>query len=113
MVEKEISSGYSGIVVGAKDVQTGFLFATPSFVSGVARVLDFFGQFDAYNTSETPGIADSKALYCDFRVVGQDLRHTMEVLYHQEPEVNRHRWTLAFSELAHAGRQEHQFTLPI
>lgn len=113
MVERDISSGYSGIV-RAKDVQTGFLFATPSFFSGMARVFDLFGQFDAYNTSKTPELADSKALYCDFRVVGQDLRHAMEVTYHQEPEVNRGRWTLAFSELAHAGRQEeHQFTLPI
>ena len=113
MVEKEISSGYNGIV-RAKDVQTGFLFATPSFVSGLARVFDLFGQFDVYNTSETPDIADSKAIYCDFKIVGQDLRHAVEVVYHQEPELIRHRWTLAFSELPHARQTEgHQFILPI
>ncbi len=112
MVERDISSGYSGIV-RAEDVQTGFLFATPSFVSGMARVLDLFGQFDVYNTSETPELADSKAIYCDFRVVGQDLRHVLEVVYQQEPELNRHQWELAFSELVHAGRQGHQYTLSI
>ena len=112
MGEEESSLGNSGLAqVG--DLQTGFLFATPSLVSGMARVLDFFGQFDAYNTSQTPDIADSKAQYCDFRVVGQDLRDAVEGLYDQEPEVNRRRWTLAFSEIAHARRQERQFVLPI
>ena len=112
MVEKETYSGYSFGIVRAEDIQTGFLFATPSFCSGMARVLDLFGQFDAYNTSETAEIADSKALYCDFRVIGQDLRQTIEVVYRQEPERNRHQWTLAFSDLANAKRQE-QFTLPL
>ena len=108
---RERASGYSGIV-RFPDVQTGFLFATPSFVSGMARVFDLFGQFDQYNASETPEIADSKALYCDFRVVGQDLRQAMELAYRQEPELNRRRLIAVFSGAPDANRQE-QFTLPI
>ncbi len=33
------------------NLQTGFLFAQPSFASGMARILDLWGQFDEYNES--------------------------------------------------------------
>ena len=33
---------------------TDHLFAMPSFLEGVARVLDFGGEFDEYNFAETP-----------------------------------------------------------
>lgn len=64
-------------------VRSDFLFATPSFWSGVARLFDFFGQFDFYNVSRTPEEADCRAIYSDWRVTGQDLRHAM-VTFHQE-----------------------------
>jgi len=50
-----------------------FLFATPSFLSGMARVLDIGGVFDEYNQSPTPAYADSVAILNDFRAVGGDL----------------------------------------
>jgi hypothetical protein len=53
-------------------VKSDFLFAQPSFASGVARVLDLWGQFDEYNTSATGEEADTKAIACDWMVVGDD-----------------------------------------
>ena len=50
-----------------------FLFAFPSWLSGMARLLDIGGQFDEYNQSRTPAEADARALYSDFRVVGDDV----------------------------------------
>jgi hypothetical protein len=54
-------------------VKSDFLFAQPSFGSGVARVLDLWGRFDNYNISATPEEADSAALAADWIVVGQDI----------------------------------------
>ena len=52
---------------------TTFLFASPSVASGAARMLDFWGQFDAYNNSQNSFEADAKALYSDWRTVGNHL----------------------------------------
>ena len=54
-------------------LRTDFLFAQPSWISGIARVLDLFGVFDSYNESRTTAEADSRAMYADWRIVGQDL----------------------------------------
>ena len=54
-------------------VRTDFLFATPSFISGAARVLDMCGTYDAYNAGLTQREADYKALFSDWRIVGQDI----------------------------------------
>jgi hypothetical protein len=61
-----------------KKVQTDFLFAQPSFGSGVARTLDLWGTFDEYNQSESPADADSTAIAADWCVVGQDLYSALE-----------------------------------
>jgi len=50
-----------------------FLFANPSFSSGVARMLDFYGTFDTYNRCRNEEEADSLAMYCDWRIVGDAL----------------------------------------
>jgi hypothetical protein len=50
-----------------------FLFANPSFTSGVARLLDFSGTFDVYNRSSNEEEADFKATLCDWTVVGNCL----------------------------------------
>ena len=50
-----------------------FLFAQPSVVFGVARLLDLFGQFDRYNQSRTEKEADAKGLYCDWHATGQEV----------------------------------------
>ena len=59
-------------------VKSDFLFAQPSFGSGVARVLDLWGRFDEYNTSPNGEEADSAALAADWIIVGQDLCDAMK-----------------------------------
>ena len=60
------------------NIQTDFLFAQPSALSGVARLLDLSGLFDAYNNSREPREADIKALLSDWYIVGQDLRFAIK-----------------------------------
>jgi hypothetical protein len=58
-------------------VKSDFLFAQPSISSGAARVLDLWGQFDAYNDSASEKEADAKAIAADWIMVGDDLRAVM------------------------------------
>ncbi|MBI3941217.1 MAG: hypothetical protein HY315_10315 [Acidobacteria bacterium] len=55
-------------------IKTDFLFTEPSFSTGVARVIDFWGLITEYNRSLTPEQADALAIYLDWRMTGQDLR---------------------------------------
>ena len=50
-----------------------FLFARPSFISGVARLVDFGCTFDAYNHSKTDVEADVRAAVSDWLSVGDDI----------------------------------------
>ena len=52
----------------------------PTFLSGCARLLDLGGVYNLYNQSQDEDVADSVALYSDFRMVGQDIQHAMELL---------------------------------
>jgi hypothetical protein len=52
---------------------TDLLFAMPSMLYGLARLLDIGGMFEAYNEMPDPAQADAVALYSDFRAVGEDL----------------------------------------
>jgi hypothetical protein len=61
-----------------KKVQSDFLFASPSFASGIATTFDLWGQFTAYNTSATPAEADANAIFSDWAVVGQDISDAVE-----------------------------------
>jgi hypothetical protein len=68
-----------------------FLFARPSLASGIARLFDFWGQFDAYNISLNPSEADARALYSDWRTVGEQLNEAIEVYRMALAEENNHR----------------------
>lgn len=54
-------------------VRSDFLFATTTFISGAARVLDLYGVYDRYNASPTEYEADYKAVLSDWGTVGQDI----------------------------------------
>lgn len=100
MVEKRVSR-VGNVDVSGNEMDTTFLFATPSLWSGMARVLDIYGQFDSYNASETEEAADAKALYSDFRMIGQDLKQAMESLSTgKDAPVDHRQLTFAFMELA-------------
>ena len=68
---------------------TDYLFAAPSFSSGVARLLDLFGQFDDYNDSPNAALADARAMYSDWRVTGEDLAGAMMVIEREQAEATR------------------------
>ena len=51
----------------------GFLYARPSAVEGVARIMDFGNTLNEYNYSSTSDDADFLALRADWRVVARDL----------------------------------------
>lgn len=54
-------------------MRTDFLFAAPGAWSGFARLFDIAGTFDRYNVSQTNEEADARALFSDWRMVGEDL----------------------------------------
>lgn len=53
---------------------TNRLFAEPSFVEGMSRVVDLGATLQEYNTSETEHQADIEALRSDWQTVGKDLK---------------------------------------
>ena len=54
-----------------------FLYARPSFLEGVARLIDWGNTLQEYNTVSDPKVADYLALSADWRVVGHDLESAM------------------------------------
>ena len=70
-------------------MRTDYLFAAPSFSSGVARLLDLFGGFDDYNDDPSAAAADARAMYSDWRVTGEDLAGAMMVIEREQAEVIR------------------------
>ena len=66
-----------GTPVGRRAI-TDFLYARPSFIEGVARLLDFSGSLNEYNMASSPTKADFEALWMDWAVVGEDLRRAMK-----------------------------------
>jgi hypothetical protein len=61
-----------------KKVQSDFLFAQPGFASGVASVIDLWGELSAYNMSTTTAEADENAIAADWFVVGQDIYDALQ-----------------------------------
>ncbi len=61
---------------------TDFLFARPAFLEGLARLADFFGVLQEYNTSSTPTAADLRAIRADWEAVSADLWTTLN---HTQP----------------------------
>lgn len=59
--------------------RTDYLFARPSFLTGVARVFDLGGTLSqhSYNHVEDGDRADALAIASDWAVVGEDLRFAM------------------------------------
>ena len=59
---------------------TGFLFAQPGFMQGVASALDIGGTLIQYNVSNTPQEADTRALASDWAITGNDIKAATEHL---------------------------------
>jgi hypothetical protein len=55
-----------------------FLYAAPSFLSGIGRVIDLGGTMTVFNESDSPFEADSRAIYSDWLATGNDIRGACE-----------------------------------
>ena len=58
--------------------RSDFLFATPSFLGGMASVLDLGTTLVVYNESTTIEEADARAIATDWRVTGNDIRSAIK-----------------------------------
>ncbi len=54
------------------------LFAEPSFLEGMSRMLDLGATLQDYNISETEQEADIRALKSDWCAVGEDLNFSIK-----------------------------------
>ena len=59
--------------------RTDYLYARPSFLEGMARLVDVGGTLSEYNDSPDGQIADAEAMWMDWAVVGQDMCHALEI----------------------------------
>ncbi|MBW1745861.1 MAG: hypothetical protein JRG74_10720 [Deltaproteobacteria bacterium] len=57
--------------------RTDFLFANPSFIGGLASVLDLGSSLVIYNESLSVDVADALALESDWRITGEDIKSAM------------------------------------
>lgn len=56
------------------------LFARPSFLEGMGRLVDFGNSLNLYNVSDSPEDADWEALLSDWEIVGDDIRRALAEL---------------------------------
>ena len=61
-----------------KRYNSGFLFSTPSFLSGAGTAFNLAGNYYRFNSSETGFEADEIAIENDFRMVGKDIFDAIE-----------------------------------
>lgn len=55
-----------------------FLFASPGLIGGAARLFDFAGTLNTYNTSPSGELADLRAFQEDWQAIGDDMRDALE-----------------------------------
>ncbi len=61
-----------------KNISTSYrLFAKPSFIEGVSRLLDLGATLQRYNDSVDENQADSQALKSDWKAIGNDLKSSI------------------------------------
>lgn len=63
-----------------KHFTTGFLFSTPSFLSGAGTVINLAGNYYKFNSSDSGTEADKVAIEHDFRMIGQDIKNAFDFL---------------------------------
>jgi hypothetical protein len=64
---------------------TFYLFARPSFLEGLARILDLSGSLQEYNYSKSGEQADARAISSDWEMIGEDIRTSIRT-YGEEEE---------------------------
>jgi hypothetical protein len=64
----------------ADELRSDFLFARPSFVEGLARMVDVSNSLNTYNVSRSGDEADARAIHQDWKALGHDIRVALEQL---------------------------------
>ena len=72
--------GTRGVDLSSREPRSSFLFADPSIIEGLARLLDIGGTLNEYNRSEDP---DGIALAMDWKMIAADLQRAYERLEKQ------------------------------
>jgi hypothetical protein len=57
-----------------------FLFASPSFICDMGRVIDLGATMTRFNKSESAAEADMRALSNDWSVVGAEIRQAADII---------------------------------
>lgn len=81
-----------------------YLFARPSVLEGVARLIDVGGTLNEYNTSSTPGQSDARALRSDWLAVGADLEQAIETFEREQSQETLRKLREAVEVLKHERR---------
>ena len=64
--------------------EDGFvLYARPSFLEGISRLIDFTGSLNTYNSSRTPEEADFRAILSDWEAVGFEILNAAKNFEHE------------------------------
>jgi len=62
---------------GIKKSLSLYPFTVPSFLSGIARLLDVGGTFNSFYYIENAEEADSVAIESDWAIIGNDMKNTL------------------------------------
>jgi len=61
------------------NARTDFLTPASSYLTGLGSCLNIAGNYYEYNVSKSESKADEKAIYMDWKMVGNDLRKAMGI----------------------------------
>ncbi len=66
------------------ETYSDLLYARPSLMEGIARILDIGHTMNEYNGSHTGEEADTIAIWSDWAAIGQDFRDAMGTFEEEE-----------------------------
>ena len=69
-----------------QDLNNNYLYARPSFLEGLARIMDFGNTLNEYNTFPRGEDSDCAALSTDWTMVGQDINRAMGQFEREDPD---------------------------
>jgi hypothetical protein len=67
---------------------TDVLFARPSFLEGIARLFDFGGGLNEYNSTSSPEQSDAIAMRADWETIGADMRRAIVAVAGELPDTD-------------------------
>ena len=67
-------------------MQSDYLFARPSFVEGIGRMVDVSNSLNTYNYSRNGAEADARAIYQDWKALGHDVRVALRRVFAETSE---------------------------